>query len=273
MSAPNAALSARIRWDVLDAYTATRRYLIRGMRQPDIIIGSVLFPIIFVILFGYVFGSSITVPGENYHSYLMSGLFVQSTLFSSSNVAVAVATDMSEGVIDRMKTLPIARSAILVGRSVSTLILGLPALLVMIVCALIVGWRPEDGIANAFFGFVLIEIFAFAICWLGILVGLLAKSSQSADLIANLPIFILSFVSNVFVDPAKMPAWLRVVADWNPVSAVVTACRQLFGNSIGPPPSGVWSLDHPVTTTIGLAILITAVVAPICVRRYTHTTR
>src|ERR1700689_1866374 len=113
---------------VIDAYNATRRYLIRGKRQPDIIFGSVLFPVVFVVLFGYVFGSSITVPGGNYHSYLMSGLFAQSTLFASANVAVAVATDMNEGVIDRFKTLPIARSSILIGRGVSTMILGLPAL-------------------------------------------------------------------------------------------------------------------------------------------------
>lgn len=262
-----------LRRGTIDAYNATRRYLIRGKRQPDIIFGSVLFPVVFVVLFGYVFGSSISIPGGNYHSYLMSGLFAQSTLFASANVAVAVATDMNEGVIDRFKTLPIARSSILIGRGISTMILGLPALAVMIVCALAVGWRPENGIFEAFLGFLLIELFAFALCWLGILIGLVAKSSQAADVLINIPVFLLGFISNVFVDTSKMPFWLRDFANWNPVSAVVAAGRNLFGNSIGPPPSGVWSLEHPEITTIGLAIIIIAIFVPLSVRRYSRTSR
>jgi ABC-2 type transport system permease protein len=275
MSALTVAVPAQnsVQRGVIDAYNATRRYLIRGKRQPDIIFGSVLFPVVFVVLFGYVFGSSITVPGGNYHSYLMSGLFAQSTLFASANVAVAVATDMNEGVIDRFKTLPIARSSILIGRAISTMILGLPALAVMIVCALLVGWRPENGIFDAFLGFLLIELFAFALCWLGILVGLVAKSSQSADVLINIPVFLLGFISNVFVDTSKMPVWLRVFANWNPVSSVVAAGRSLFGNTIGPPPTGVWSLEHPEITTIGLAVIIIAIFVPLCVRRYSRTSR
>ena len=259
---------------VLDAYTATRRFLIRGMRQPDVIFGSVLIPVIFVVLFGYVFGSSIRLPGGgNYRSYLMPGLFAMSVLFNSNNVAVAVATDMSEGVVDRFRTLPIARSAIVVGRSLSSLILGIPVLVVMIVCGLAVGWRPEDGLGNAVLGFLLFELFGYAIGWLGVLVGLLAGGAQAADVIISIPTFLLGFISSVFVDPALMPPWLRVIAYWNPVSAVVTAGRQLFGNTIGPPPSGVWSLDHPIATTIALAMIIMIVVIPICVRRYSHSIR
>ena len=215
MSAIAVQAPSPLRTGAVDAYNATRRYLIRGKRQPDIIFGSVLFPVVFVVLFGYVFGSSISVPGGNYHSYLMSGLFAQSTLFASANVAVAVATDMNEGVIDRFKTLPIARSSILIGRALSTMILGLPALAVMILCALAVGWRPENGIFEAILGFALIELFAFALCWLGILVGLVAKSSQAADVLMNIPVFLLGFISNVFVDTSKMPIWLRVFANWN----------------------------------------------------------
>ncbi|MGD1034628.1 MAG: ABC transporter permease [Candidatus Dormibacteria bacterium] len=259
---------------LLDAYTATRRFLIRGMRQPDVIFGSVLIPVIFVVLFGYVFGSSIRLPGGgNYRSYLMPGLFAMSVLFNSNNVAVAVATDMSEGVVDRFRTLPIARSAIVIGRSLSSLILGIPVLVVMIVCGLAVGWRPEDGLGNAVLALLLFELFGYAIGWLGVLVGLLAGGAQAADVIISIPTFLLGFISSVFVDPALMPPWLRVIAYWNPVSAVVTAGRQLFGNTIGPPPSGVWSLDHPIATTIALAAIIMIVVIPICVRRYSHSIR
>jgi ABC-2 type transport system permease protein len=264
----------RLQAGLLDAYTATRRFLIRGKRQPDVIFGSLLTPVIFVVLFGYVFGSSIVLPHHaNYRSYLMPGLFAMSVLFSAANVAVAVATDMSEGVVDRFRTLPIARSAIIIGRSLSTLILGIPVLAVMIVCGLAVGWRANDGLGNAVVAFLLFELFGVAIGWLGILVGLLAGSAQAADVIINIPIFLLGFISSVFVDPAMMPAWLRVIAYWNPMSALVAAGRQLFGNTIAPPPAGVWSLDHPIATTVALAMVIIIVVAPICVRLYSRSTR
>ena len=273
MSQTAVAAERRLQHGLLDAYTATRRFLIRGKRQPDVIFGSLLTPVIFVVLFGYVFGSSIIVPGGNYRSYLMPGLFAMSVLFSAGNNAVAVAADMSEGVVDRFRTLPIARSAIVIGRALSSLLLGIPVLVVMIVCGLAVGWRADDGLGNAVLAFLLFELFGFAIGWLGILVGLLAGSAQAADVIINIPIFLMGFISSVFVDPAMMPAWLRVIAYWNPMSALVTAGRQLFGNTIGPPPSGVWSLEHPIATTFGLALLIVIVVVPICVRRYSHSIR
>jgi ABC-2 type transport system permease protein len=263
----------RLQGGLLDAYTATRRFLIRGKRQPDVIFGSLLTPVIFVVLFGYVFGSSIIVPGGNYRSYLMPGLFAMSVLFSAGNNAVAVAADMSEGVVDRFRTLPIARSAIVIGRALSSLLLGIPVLVVMIICGMAVGWRADNGLGNAVLAFLLFELFGFAIGWLGILVGLLAGSAQAADVIMNIPIFLLGFISSVFVDPSKMPVWLRVIANWNPMSALVTAGRQLFGNTIGPPPSGVWSLEHPIATTFGLAMVIIIIVAPICVRLYSHSTR
>ena len=263
----------RLLGGLLDAYTATRRFLIRGKRQPDVVFGTLLTPVIFVVLFGYVFGSSISVPGGNYRSYLMPGLFAMTVLFSAGNAAVAVATDMSEGVVDRFRTLPIARSAIIIGRALSSLLLGIPVLVVMIVCGYAVGWRADNGLGNAVLAFLLFELFGFAIGWLGILVGLLAGSAQAADVIMNIPIFLMGFISSVFVDPSRMPAWLRVIANWNPMSAVVTAGRQLFGNTIGPPPSGVWSLEHPIATTFGLALVIIMVVVPICVHRYSHITR
>jgi ABC transporter DrrB family efflux protein len=273
MSQAHVLARRRRRYAVDDAYTATRRFLIRGRRQPDVIFGSVLIPVIFVVLFGYVFGSSISIPGGNYRSYLMPGLFAMSVLFNSNNVAVAVATDMSEGVVDRFRTLPIARSAIVIGRSISGMLLGIPALVVMILCGLAVGWRAEDGLGNAALAFLLFEFFGFAMGWLGILVGLLAGSAQAADVIITIPTFLLGFISSVFVDPSKMPTWLRVIADWNPMSALVTAGRQLFGNTIGRPPSGVWSLDHPIATTIGLALVIVVILFPICVRLYSRSTR
>ena len=265
--------AGRFRFGLRDFYTMTRRYVLRAGRQADVIFGSLLSPIIFVVLFGYVFGSAITVPGGHYRAYLLSGLFAQGTLFASSTVAVAVATDMSEGVIDRMRTLPIARSAVLAGRSVSNTIVGLPALAVMIVCALVVGWRAEAGLGRAVLGFLLLQLFGFAMAWVGIWLGMVARSPQSADVLSMLPGFLLGFISNVFVPTQGMPAWLRVIAQWNPLSAVVAAARQLFGTTQGGPVPHVWSLQHPVPTTLGMTVLLLAVFVPVSVRLYNRRSR
>jgi ABC-2 type transport system permease protein len=265
--------ATRLRFALTDAVTATRRFLLRSLHQPDIVIGGLLMPIIFVLLFGYVFGSSIHVPGGNYRSYLMSGLFAQSTLFSSAAVATAVATDMSEGVIDRFKVLPIARSSVLIGRTVSTQIVGLPSLAVMIICALAVGWRAENGLPDAVAGFALLALFGFAMGWVGSVIGLYAKSPQSADVFSMVPSFLLGFVSNVFVNTANMPAWLRAFANWNPMSAVVAAARSLFGTSQGVAEPSVWSLQHPVLTTLGMSVILLGVMVPLAVRRYSRMAR
>jgi ABC-2 type transport system permease protein len=265
--------AARLRFAMSDAITATRRFVLRSARQPDIIIGSLLMPVIFVVLFGYVFGSSISVPGGNYRVYLMSGLFAQSTLFASATVAVAVATDMTEGVIDRFKTLPIARSSVLIGRTASSVIIGLPSLAVMIGCGLAVGWRSHGGLGNTVLAFALLSLFGFAMGWVGAMIGLLARSPQSADALGMIPSFLLGFISNVFVDPARMPPWLRVAADWNPMSTVVTAIRDLFHTAQGPAPAGVWSLQHPIVTTLAMIAVLLAVLVPLSVRRYSRMAR
>jgi ABC-2 type transport system permease protein len=263
----------RLRFGLRDLYTMTRRYVLRARRQGDVIFGSLLSPVIFVVLFGYVFGSAISVPGGHYRAYLLSGLFAQTTLFASSTVAVAVATDMSEGVIDRMRTLPITRSAVLVGRAVSNSIIGLPALVVMITCALIVGWRAGAGLGHAVLGFLLLELFGFAMAWVGIWLGMVARSPQSADVLSMLPGFLLGFISNVFVPTQGMPAWLRVVAQWNPLSAVVAAARQLFGTTQGGPVPHVWSLQHPIPATLAMTVLLLAIFVPLSVRLYTRRSR
>ena len=265
--------ASRARFALTDAVTATRRYLLRSMRQPDIVIGGLLMPVVFVLLFGYVFGSSIHVPGGNYRAYLMSGLFAQATLFASASVAVAVATDMSAGVIDRFKSLPITRSSVLIGRTVSTQVTGLPSLAVMICCGLAVGWRAENGLGDAVAGFAVLALFGFAMGWLGSVIGLYAKSPQSADVFSMVPAFLLGFVSNVFVNTANMPAWLRTFANWNPMSAVVAAARSLFGTTQGVPAPPVWSLQHPVITTLGMSVLLLGVMVPLAVRRYSRAVR
>lgn len=265
--------AARLREGLRDVRTVTLRYVLRARSQSDVIIGSLLMPVIFIVLFGYVFGSAIHVPGGHYRSYLMSGLFAQMTIFGSSTVAVAVATDMSEGVIDRFRTLPIIRSSVLLGRTISTTIIGIPGLVVMISCGLLVGWRPEAGLGHAVAGFALLSLFGFAMSWIGALIGMVARSPQAADGLSMLPAFLLGFVSNVFVPTAGMPTWLRVFAEWNPVSAVVAAARQLFGNAQASQVSGVWPLEHAVPVTIGMSVLLLAVLIPVTVRLYARRAR
>lgn len=263
----------RLRQAIGDIRTVTVRYVLRARSQPDLIIGSLLMPVIFIVLFGYLFGSAIHVPGGHYRTYLISGLFAQMTIFGSSALAVAVATDMSEGVIDRFRTMPIARPAVLAGRTLSNVIVGLPGLTVMIGCGLAAGWRAQAGPGPAVAGFALLILFGFAMGWIGALIGLIARSPQSADTLSMLPAFLLGFVSNVFVPIAGMPAWLKVIAEWNPVSAVVAAARQLFGTAQAGGAAGSWPLTHPVVVTLGMSVLMLAVLIPVCVRRYARQER
>jgi ABC-2 type transport system permease protein len=262
---------SRLTFSVRDTVTATRRYILREALQPEAVILTMIMPVIMVVLFAYVFGSSITVPGGHYRSYLMSGMFAQGTLFAAGGVAVAVATDMREGVIDRLKTMPIARPSVLVGRSLATGIAGIPSLTVMTVCAYFVGWRPMAGLGHTIGAFCLLFAFSWAMVWVGVAIGLFTSGPEAANQISMLPALLLGFVSNVFVDPARMPAWLRLIADWNPVSAVVAAARELFGTIQGPAPSNVLTLRHPVITTIAMTVLLIAIVLPLSVRRYSMT--
>lgn len=263
--------AARLSFSVRDAVTVTRRFVLREIADPQAIILGIIMPVVMVVLFVYVFGSSISVPGGHYRSYLMSGMFAQGTVFSIGAVAVAVAADMREGVIARFKTMPIARSSVLVGRSIATIITSIPGLTVMTVSAYVVGWRPLGGVGDTIGAFALLFLFGWAMRWIGAAIGLFASGPESANQLTVLPALLLGFVSNVFVDPARMPAWLRVIADWNPVSAVAAAARQLFRTGQASTPSNVWTLQHPVITTVAMAGLLVAVVAPLAVRRYSRT--
>ncbi|MEP7024009.1 MAG: ABC transporter permease [Actinomycetota bacterium] len=173
----------------------------------------------------------------------------------------------------RPAALPIIRSSVLLGRTISTSVIGIPSLIVMIACGLLVGWRPDAGIAHAVAGFAMLSLFGFAMSWIGVLIGMVARSPQSADGLSMLPAFLLGFVSNVFVPLSGLPSWLRVFAEWNPVSAVVAAARQMFGTSQASQASSVWPLAHPVLMTLGMSVILLAVLLPLSVRRYTRSAR
>lgn len=260
---------ARTRFSVRDAATATHMYTLRSLREVDALAVSIVMPLIFLLLFSYVFSGSVAVPGGGgYEPYLLSGMLPQGMLFSAGAVAVTVSADMREGVMDRFRVMPISRSSVLFGRTIATGVAGLPGLAVMTACAFAIGLRPHRGLGDTLGAFLLMLCFAWAMTWVGAVIGLLASGPGAANGLSMAPSLLLAFVSNVYVDPAHMPSWLRLIALWNPLSAVVAAVRRLFGIAVGPPPAGVLPLHYPVVASIVLIALMFAVLVPLSVRLY-----
>ena len=240
--------------------------------EPSQIVSALTFPVALVVLFGYVFGSAIAVPGGgNYREYLMPGLFVMSSAFAVILNALEIATEKSRGVTDRFRSMPMARLAVPFGQAGADLTVGAVSLLVMIGCGFAVGWRPHDGVLRAVAAFGLILLFRYALSWVGIFLGLSVKDYKTADNLAPL-IFPFTMISNAFVPTAGMPAWLRALADWNPVSAAVGASRVLFGNAgaSGASVGAAWPLQHPIVATLLWSALLIALFAPLAVRWYTR---
>jgi ABC transporter DrrB family efflux protein len=265
---PPATTLARVRWAIADGYTIARRNITHVRYVPERLINATVQPIMFVVLFSYVFGAAIVVPGGgNYRAFLMAGIFTQSLIFGFVTSAITMNDDMSKGVVDRFRSLPMARSAVLLGRTASDFVESLLAVGVMLVCGLFVGWRMENGVGSALAAFGLLLLLAYAMSWLGTWVGLIVRTPDAAQSIGFIVIFPLTFVANAFVPTEGMPGWMRAFANWNPVSATVQACRQLFGNPVGNPPTA-WPLQHAVLVSVGWSLLILAVFVPLAVHRY-----
>jgi ABC transporter DrrB family efflux protein len=268
-AAPRPTWLSRLRWAMADGYTITRRNLAHIRHVPEKLLGVTIMPVVFVVLFGYVFGSAISIPGgEDYRSYLLPGIFVQTMAFIAMSTAIVVATDMAKGLMDRFRSLPMARSAVLTGQTVAELLENVLGLAVMAACGLAIGWRPESGAADTLAGFGLLLLFGFAMCWLGAFVGLIVRTPDVANTIGMMVIFPLTFISTVFVPTEGMPAWLRPVAEWNPVSVTVTACRELFGNPVALAPDAAWPLQHAVATSLIGSLVLLAIFIPLSVWRF-----
>jgi len=236
---------------------------------PDKLLDVTVQPIMFVVLFAYVFGSAISVPGGNYRAFLMPGIFTQNMMFASMPIMAALVQDMERGVMDRFRSLPMSRAAVLVGHAGASFLESMLGLVIMLGCGLVVGWRPERGPLPTLAGIGLLMFFAFAMTAVGTFLGLVVKSVEAAQSFGFIVMFPLTFVANTFVPTAGMPTWLRAVANWNPVSAVTQAVRILFGNlpasaRIGP----TWPLAHPVWSTVLFAGLLIAVFMPLAVWRF-----
>jgi ABC-2 type transport system permease protein len=268
LPAPPTTLPGRIRWSIADGVTVVWRNLAQLKSQPGELVGAVLFPAIMIVLFGYVFGSAIKVPGGgNYREYLMPGLFAMTSLTSLMSTMMAVATDASKGVMDRFRSMPMARSAVPFGQAGADIIVGVVGMVILVACGYAVGWRIHHGILSALAAFGLLILLRYALSWAGVLFGLLVKNEETADQMLPL-IFPFSMLSNSFVPTAGMPVWLRTISDWNPVSAAVAASRGLFGNPGVPAGDVALPLRHPVAATLLWSVALLAIFVPLAVRRY-----
>jgi ABC transporter DrrB family efflux protein len=252
-----------------DGSVIAKRNLIKIKRVPEILVFVLISPIMFVLLFAYVFGSAIDIPGGSYREFLIGGIFAQTVVFGATFTGAGIAEDMQKGIIDRFRSLPMSRSAVLLGRTASDVVYNVLTLIIMAITGLIVGWRVHNGLVSALAGFALLLLFAYAFSWIMGYVGLLVPSVEVINNASFMVIFPLTFIANTFVPSDNLPTPLRVFAEWNPVSAVTQATRELFGNipALTPEPT-VWPLQNPVLYTLIWVVVIIAVFAPLSVRRY-----
>jgi ABC-2 type transport system permease protein len=259
----------RVRWALTDGYTITRRNLMHIRHMPEKLMGVTLMPIVFVLLFAYVFGSAISVPGGgNYREYLMPGIFAQTMAWLAITTAIMVATDMTKGLMDRFRSLPMDRSAVLVGQTTAELVENALGLTVMAICGLAIGWRMHNGLWDSLAGFGLLLLFGFGMSWLGAFVGMLVRTPDTANSLGMIVIFPLTFVSTAFVPTEGMPSWLRPVAEWNPLSVTTNAARERFGNPVAMSPDAAWPLRHAVETSIIGSLVLLAIFMPLAIWRF-----
>jgi ABC-2 type transport system permease protein len=256
-----------------DVLAVTGRNLVHIRREPLQLSDVTVQPVLFTMLFVYVFGAGVAVPGGgSYTAFAIAGLLALNLTTSSMGTAVGLSTDLNGGVIERFRTLPMWRPAVLVGRSLADLLTAVVCASIVAVTGLAIGWRPEGGVADTVAGFAIFLLFAYAMSWACACLGVVSKGPESAQGLGLVILFPLAFVSNALVPTAHMPAVLRAVADWNPVSAVTAASRELFHN---PNPSAsidAWPMQHPVVTSLLWSVAILAVFAPLATALYRRRT-
>ena len=251
-----------------DGAVVAKRNLIKIRRVPEILVWTTMSPIMFVLLFALVFGNAINVPGVDYKEYLIAGIFAQTVLFGSTFTGAGLADDMTKGIIDRFRSLPMSRSAVLSGRTVSDIAYNAISIFVMTITGLIVGWRIRTGVLPAIGGFLLLLAFAYAVSWIMAYVGLKVSSVEVVQNASFMFIFPMTFIANTFVRQDLLPGVLRTFAEWNPVSAVAQAVREAFGNTGSLPEPEAWSLANPVWYTLIWIGIILAIFIPLSVRQY-----
>lgn len=251
-----------------------RRNLIHIKRMPEMLMDVTVQPVMFVMLFAFVFGGSIaTNAPAGYREWLLGGIMGQTVAFASFIVAVGLTADIEKGIVDRMRSLPINPAAVLVGRSISSLMHSSIGIVVMSVTGLMIGWRIRGNVLEAVLAYVLLLMWGFAMIWIGIWVGSKMRSVEAVNGVMFTTMFPITFLANTFAPTENMPPWLRTIAEWNPISSLVQAVRELWGNAGPVAEDAALPLHHPVLTTFIWTIAITLVVAPLALRTFQRRTQ
>ncbi|NKX53988.1 ABC transporter permease [Arthrobacter mobilis] len=250
-----------------DGWVATWRNLLKIKRVPEILVFTILQPIMFVLLFSQVYGGAMAV--DNYTQFLMAGIFAQTVIFGSTFSGAAMAQDLKDGIIDRFRTLPMSPAAVLIGRTNGDLAINSISMLIMMGTGWAVGWRVTTSFWGFAGGVAVLLLFSYAFSWVMALLGMSVRSPEVINNAAFMILFPLTFISNAFVPIHTMPDVLRVIAEWNPVSALVESARQLFGNTYSEfPAAAAWTLQHPFATIfLGVAAML-VVFVPLCIRKF-----
>jgi ABC transporter DrrB family efflux protein len=255
---------------VHDTWIIAKRGLVHMKRQPEALSDATIQPVMFVLLFGYVFGGAINVPGDgNYREFLMGGIFAQTIVFTAFGVAMSIANDFKNQAVDRFRSLPLARGAVLGGHALANMLKTLLPIVIMSLCGLLVGWRINGGLVDAVAGYLVMIAFAFAMVWIGVLLGSVVGTPEGVTGLGFVVLFPLTFLASTFVPVETMPAGLQTVAQWNPVTTLSDSIRILFDNPHGTPAANApWPSHHPIAYTVLWAIGIVVVCAPLAVRAY-----
>jgi ABC-2 type transport system permease protein len=260
-----------LRWAVADGWTVTRRDLLHWARQPAPVIVGLLFPVLLMLMFAYLFGGAMAVPGgADYTEFLLPGMFGMTMAFGLEATMIAVSTDVRRGVTDRFRSMPMAHSAVVVGRCGADLLSSTAGLAVLMGCGLVVGWRAHNGPAATLAAIGLLLLLRFALLWLGIYLGLVIRNPEAVTLVQIL-VWPVGFLANTFVAPETMPGWLGTIAEWNPLSSTVAATRELFGNPGWGGDS--WVAQHAILMAVLWPAALVAIFFPLSVRRYRRLSR
>jgi ABC-2 type transport system permease protein len=247
-----------------DGLVVARRNLIKIKRVPELLVFTTLSPIMFVLLFAYVFGGAISGGDpQQYREFLIAGIFAQTVIFGATTTGAGLADDVQKGIIDRFRSLPMSRTAVLTGRTLSDVVNNVLVLVVMSLTGLLVGWRIRSSFLDALAGYLVLIVFAYAISWVMAYVGLLVPSVEVVNQASFIVIFPITFIANTFVPLESLPRPLEIFAQWNPVSAITAAARELFGNDALTAPATVWPLQHPVVYTLIWSAIILVIFIPL----------
>ncbi len=252
-----------------DVWVLTKRSIARIRREPETLSEVTVQPVMFVLMFAYVFGGAIGIGGRgNYHEYLIGGMIGMGLAQTAPGTAVAVVSDMSTGLIDRFRSLPMSRSAVLMARSLSDMLTQVIGTTVTAAVGLAIGWRIHGGAAHAIEALALALLFGYAFTWAGICLGMVLRSPEAAQQTGFVIFLPLTFISSAFVPTQSMPGWLQPVAEWNPMSSLAAACRGLFGNPNPAAQVHAWPAQHPELAVLCWSVAMIVVFAPLAVHLY-----